>query len=318
MAARIPPLNSLKVLEAAARLLSFKRASQELHVTPAAVSHQLAQLESLLGVPLFKRVNQGIELTTPARMCLPKLQEGMECLREAVEQIHAHAQTDTITVTAAPSFAMCWLMPRLHRFILAHPELDVHVVTQLGAHFGTKRSRMPDSDAGAWAAASDVALIYGKGHYPELEVEKLLPLTVTPLCSPRLLSGEKPLDTPEALGHHTLLHDDRGAHAENKPYWRLWSNAMQLKHFNPDAGPRFIHALLALNAAAEGLGVVASTPQLAAGHIEAGKLVAPFDLEVPIDSSYFIASTRSAYKRSDVAKFRAWLHAEAAGQEILT
>ena len=86
---------------------------------------------------------------------------------------------------------------------------------------------------------------------------------------------------------------------------------MRLKHFNADAGPRFTHALLALNAAAEGCGVVASTPQLATAQLEAGTLVAPFDLEVPLDSAYFIASTKAVHKRSDVARFRAWLHAEA-------
>src|SRR2546426_545605 len=82
---------------------------------------------------------------------------------------------------AAPSFAMCWLMPRLHRFILAHPEVDVHVVTQLGPYFGSKGSRVADFNVNAWAAASDVVLIYGKGNYPELKVERLLPLTITPL-----------------------------------------------------------------------------------------------------------------------------------------
>ena len=88
---------------------------------------------------------------------------------------------------------------------------------------------------------------------------------------------------------------------------------MGLKHFNANAGPHFAHALLALNAAAEGFGIVDSTPQLATSHIENGKLVAPFKLELPIDSAYFIASTKATFKRDDVARFRAWLHAEASG-----
>ncbi len=312
MSSRTPPLNSLRVLEAAARLLSFKKAAEELHVTPAAVSHQVSQLESLLGMPLFKRVNQGIELTAAARMSLPKLQQGMECLRDAVEQMQAHARAKIITVTAAPSFAMCWLMPRLHRFILANPEIDVHVNTQLGPYFGSRGAQVVEGNVHAWASASDVVLVYGKGRYGDLKVHRLLPLTITPLCSPRLLQGERPLTTPESLAGHTLLHDGRGTQTEYKPYWGLWCKAMRLEHFPTDAGPRFAHALLALNAAAEGHGIVTSTPQLAVGHIESGKLVAPFALELPIDSAYFVASTRAAFEREDVARFWAWLQAEAA------
>lgn len=307
---RTPPLNALKVLEAAARHLSFKKAAQELHVTPTAVSHQVGQLEDLLGVVLFKRVNQGIELTAAARACLPSLQEGMACLREAVELMQTTSNTRVITVTAAPSFASCWLMPRLHRFTLANPQIDVRVATQLGPYCGSQASRMGDFNIHAWAAESDVVLIYGSGHYPELKAERLLPLTITPLCAPQALQGAVPLTEPQALAHHTLLHDGRGTQTQNKSYWHLWSKAMGLKLPRVDDGPQFAHALLALNAAADGFGVVASTPQLAATHLENGRLIAPFELEIRLDAAYFIVCSKAAYGRDDVAMFRAWLHAE--------
>jgi LysR family glycine cleavage system transcriptional activator len=317
MTIRTPPLNSLKVFEAAARHLSFKKAAEELHVTPAAVSHQLGQLEALLGVMLFRRVNQGIVLTPAARLCLPKLQEGLECLRESVEQIRVHARSDTITVASSPSFAMRWLMPRLHRFIIAHPDIDVQVSTRMGPFVGDRVTRNSSRGVHGWAAENDVILMFGNGLYEGLQVERLMPLSVTPLCHPRLLDGPCPLHTPEDLVHHDLLHDDRGALYANRSFWKLWLSAAGVSHPDAEGGTHFTHALMALGAAAEGLGVVASTPDLAQVELTAGTLVAPFALRIPLESSYHVVSSDLAYKRDDVAVFRAWLHAEAAQDQSL-
>src|SRR5262245_8862696 len=122
MYTRLPPLNALKAFEAAARHQSVKKAAAELSVTPAAVSHQVKALEDYLGVQLFLRHNRALELTDAARACLPKLREGFESLAQAVERLRAHKGGGMLMVSAAPSFAARWLMPRLHRFLEAHPE----------------------------------------------------------------------------------------------------------------------------------------------------------------------------------------------------
>ncbi len=311
MNTRTPPLNALKVFEAAARLKSFKKAAEELHVTPAAVSHQLSQLEAMLGVMLFKRVNQGIELTPSARLCLPKLQEGLDCVRESIEQIRQHATSETITVAASPSFAMRWLMPRLHRFIVAHPEFDVQVSTKIGPFRGGRGERSNALGIHACAEEADMVLMYGSGHYPDLRVEKLMSLAVTPMCSPQLLTGDKALKTPEDLRNHLLLHDDRGMLYSNKSFWQLWLERAGVQGVNAEQGPRFTHAWLALAATLEHGGVVASTPLLAAEEIATGRLITPFDIEVPLESGYHMVSTEQAYKRDDVSTFRAWLIDEA-------
>ena len=117
MSARLPPLTGLRAFEAAARHLSFQKAAEELHVTPAAISHQVKGLEKYVGVELFRRRNRALEMTEAAKASLPKLKEGFECLREAMERLRAAGETPTLAVRAAPSLAAKWLMPRLHRFI---------------------------------------------------------------------------------------------------------------------------------------------------------------------------------------------------------
>src|SRR5512134_3177713 len=123
MYARLPPLNALRAFEAAGRHLSLKKAAAELNVTPAAVSHQIKALEDFLGVKLFRRRNRALELTEAARACLPKLREGFDSLAQAVARLRAHTSGGMLMVSAAPSFAARWLMPRLHRFLDLHPDV---------------------------------------------------------------------------------------------------------------------------------------------------------------------------------------------------
>ncbi|GAA4343297.1 LysR family transcriptional regulator [Pigmentiphaga soli] len=311
---RLPPLNSLKVFEAAARHSSFKKAAEELHVTAAAVSHQLSQLESILGVQLFRRFNQGIELTPAARMCLPRLREGLECLRDSVEQIRVHARAEVLTVAAAPSFAMRWLMPRLHRFILARPDIDVHVATRMSPFQGRRGARSGVAAVHEWAAEADLILMYGHGDYPGLHVAPLLGVSVTPLCSPTLLRRQ-PLDSAEQLLNHTLLHDDREALYGNPSFWQRWLEGAGVTGIAADRGPRFTHAFLAAGAALEGLGVVATTPALVTEELETGRLVAPLGTMVRVNAGYHAVTTEKSERRDDVQAFKAWLLEEAAATE---
>src|SRR6188768_3853689 len=131
MAAPLPPLSSLRAFEAAARLMSFRKAAEELSVTPAAISHQLKTLEDYLGVRLFRRANRRVELTAPARAALPYLHEGFKSLAEGVERLRRAEQNNLLTVSAAPSFAAKWLMPRLHTFVTRYPQIDVRLLARM-------------------------------------------------------------------------------------------------------------------------------------------------------------------------------------------
>jgi len=312
---RLPPLNALKAFEAAGRHLSVKKAAAELNVTPAAVSHQIKALEDALGVKLFVRRNRALDLTEAARACLPKLREGFDSLAQAVERLRAHKGGGMLTVSAAPSFAARWLMPRLHRFLAAHHETDVRISARLrqtaeGARRGAAAER---ATVDAWLADSDVAILYGRGDYPGFKVDKLMALSITPICSPKLLTDpDHPLLRPADLRHQLLLHDDTGDVYDGVSFWEVWLKAAGVQGVDVTRGPHFSHAVLAFEAAAEGHGVVATMPVLAEADLNAARLITPFALRVPLLSAYYMVSAESALVRPGVAEFRKWLLAEAA------
>ena len=312
MPVRLPPLNSLKAFEAAARHLSVKKAAIELNVTSAAVSHQIRTLEDYLGVQLFRRYNRALELTDVAKMALPKLGEGFDCLGQAVAHLRSQQGGGSLTVSSAPSFASRWLMPRLHRFIAAHPEIDVRISARMRRISVDGKGDVAErATVEAWLADSAVAILYGRGNVPGILVERLIDLSITPICSPKLLNGEHPLREPEDLRHHLLLHDDTGELYDNEPFWARWLNAAGVSGVDLNKGPHFSHAVLAFEAAIDGVGVLASMPVLAADDIASGKLVVPFNLSVNLPDGYYMACNEHADERPAVAAFRKWMREEA-------
>jgi LysR family glycine cleavage system transcriptional activator len=144
-------------------------------------------------------------------------------------------------------------------------------------------------------------------------VDKLFGLTVTPICSPRLLTDpEHPLLRPADLRHQMLLHDDTGDLYDGVSFWEVWRKAAGLEDLDVNRGPHFSHAVLAFEAAAEGHGVVATMPVLAETDLNAARLVTPFALRAPLPSAYYLVCAESAVARPSVKAFREWLLAEAA------
>jgi LysR family glycine cleavage system transcriptional activator len=309
---RVPPLNALKAFEATARNLSIKKAAEELNVTSAAVSHQIQRLEESLGVELFRRRYRSIEMTEVGQLFLPYLQEGFERIRHAIEVVRHRQGTDVLTIDVPPSFSSHWLMPRLHSFIAAHPEVDVRVSTRMRQFSKATRGYRGDVQTVLnWVTESDVVVTFGTGGYPGMVVSKLMPLYIAPLCSPQLLTGPNALRKPEDLAKHVLLHDERGTLYENDSFWSMWLRAAKVSSINDAVGPRFTHAAFAIDAAIAARGVVATTPILAAGAIKAGQLVEPFDIRVPLPGTYCVVSRPEVAASEVVAAFRAWICAEA-------
>jgi LysR family glycine cleavage system transcriptional activator len=306
MGTRLPPLNALKAFEAAARHASFRQAARELNVSPAAISHQIRNLEAHLGVQLFERQSRGLALTEGGRAALPLLRDGFGRLAEAVRHLRARDRPAALSISAPPSFAAKWLAPRLGRFAAAHPGLDIRLAAS------------PELiDAAAEAAdgashAADLAIRFGDGDYPGRRIDKLLAVTALPLCSPRLLAGRRPLRRPEDLRHHALLHDDTD-YAE-RPAWGAWLAAAGLAGIDAARGLRFNQAALALEAAIEGEGVALTLEPLARADVAAGRLVAPFSLTLPLRNAYYLVSTESAAAQPACAALRRWLLAEAAAE----
>ena len=294
---RLPSTEQLQAFEACARHLSFQRAGQELKVTPAAISQRIKSLEELLGVPLFLRFNRAVRLTDAGQAFLPGIREGFLRIAAALDEARKEKAKNVLTISTAPSFAAKWLIPRLDRFLGAHPDVDVRLSTTIElVDFST-------SDI-------DLAVRFGDGNYPMLRVEKLLSEAVTPMCSPRLLEGKSPLKAPADLRSHMLIHDDTYDFADVSPDWTMWLLAAGVEGVDPTRGPRFAQSVFALQAAVDGLGVALGRVSLAADDIAAGRLVCPFPTTMPLDLAYYFVGPEAAFTAPKAVAFREWLIAE--------
>jgi len=312
MSIHYPPLNALRAFEAAARHLSFKKAAEELHVTPAAVSHQIKLIEESLGVSLFHRLTRAISLSPAGQRFLPKLSAGFAQIAGAIEEVRAHDDAGTLTVNAPPSFAAKWLMPRLHRFVSNHPDIDIRIIASMrfvDAHRRDDMGSLTGKDGSPLDA--DIDIRFGNGSYPHCRVDLLFKVSVTPLCSPKLLDGMRPLRSPADLRHHLLLHDDTLFGRDDRPDWVQWLKGVGAKEVDPSRGLHFNHTMLGLEAAIDGLGVVLGARELAARDLAAGRLVAPFDYSMVLPDSYYLVSAENAAVRPKISAFRNWLLKEA-------
>lgn len=297
---RLPPLATLRALEAVSRHQSLSRAADELCVTPAAVNHQIRQLEDHLGVPLLRRVGRNVVVTEAGEACLPGIREGFDRLTAALALAETFQDDDhTITVSAPPSFASKWLLPRLGRFQQANPGVDLRIIasSQL-ANFQNDRV--------------DIAIRYGAGRYPDLTVEQLMSETVFPVASPALLK-DRPIKVPADLRDHVLLHNDSHHRDHSGPTWPMWLKAAGEGETNPGVrGPRFTLSSLAIEAAAQGEGITLAKAALADNDLKTGRLVRLFEQATPTDFAYFIVGPARNFRHAKVKTLIDWLHTEAA------
>src|SRR5881397_2451533 len=208
MTARLPSLNGLRAFEAAARHLSFTQAASELNVTQTAISHQIKRLEEELGVRLFVRQNRALTLTPQAQDYLPGIRAAFNDLRLATDRLKRRDNDHVLTVSTLASLAAKWLLPRLSAFQASHPGIDVRITTS------TALVDFRNGDV-------DAAIRYGRGQWPGLRAEWLMADEGFPVCSPALLAGKRPLQTPEDLRDHVLLHTSNA----NYDDWRQWLTA---------------------------------------------------------------------------------------------
>lgn len=298
---RLPPLNALRAFEAAARHLNFSRAADELSVTPGAVSQQIQNLEDYVGVALFKRTPKGLLLTDPAQIALPALREAFDRLADAASMLTAAVDGRRLTVSVAPSFAAKWLVPRLGRFEAAHPQVDVWVSAGM---------ELVDFNSGE----VDLAIRYGTGRYPGLEVVRLMQETVIPVISPDLLERQ-PLNDLTELAGQVLLHDGSPDADDSCPDWTMWLAARGVKGVDGSRGPRFNQSSLVIEAAVGGRGVALAKRALAQADMDAGRLVSPFDIATAVDFAYYAVYPKAKGRLPQVKAFVGWLAAEAEAHE---
>jgi LysR family glycine cleavage system transcriptional activator len=298
MTRRLVHLNAVRAFEAVARHLSFAKAAEELGVTPAAVSQQVKTLEDYLGTQLFKRAQRAIFLTETAQAMLPNVRDGFDLVAAGLAQGRASRSRARLVVSVTPSVAAKWLMPRLERFLAQHPRVDVRLDTT------TRLIDFAREDV-------DVAVRYGSGDYPGLEVVPLMGERAFPVCSAKLLGGRPPLHAPSDLRQHTLIHDDSMPPGSAFPNWAAWLEAAGASGIDASRGLHVNASMLAIQAAIDGQGVALGRSVLVEDDLAVGRLIKPFAVEHPLRFGYYVVHPRRLPRESPVPLFRSWLLAEA-------
>ena len=295
MTARLPSLNGLRAFEAAARHLSFTLAATELNVTQTAISHQIRRLEEELGIRLFIRQNRALALTPEARDYLPGVRAAFNDLRLATDRLLRRDDDKVLTLSTLASLAAKWLLPRLTDFQEQHPGIDVRITTS------TSLVDFQRDDV-------DAAIRYGRGQWPGLRADWLMADELFPVCSPSLLRGDKPLQRPEDLRNHPLLHTSNA----NSDDWRLWLTAAGLPaDIAKQPGITFDMIFMTIQAAIDGIGVAMGRTSYVQDDIAKGRLVVPFKIALPADAGFYLVAPQGRREAPKLAAFREWVVAAA-------
>lgn len=293
MSDRLPPLTALRAFEAAARHMSFSKAAAELNVTPAALSYQIKVLEADLGMPVFHRLNRAVALTEAGRSLAPGAKDAFATLQAAWRTAKRLNDSGVLTVTAGPAFTSKWLAPRMYDFAQAHPEIELRFLATL---------RIIDFDRDE----VDVAIRFGLGQEKDVYSRPLIEEWMTPMMTPAMA---RKFDMPEKLAQAVLIHDDSIRPFRTPMGWGAWAKAAGLT-LDDTHGPRFSQADHALDAAIAGAGVVLGRVSLATRALEAGQLVAPFEIGLVSDAQFRFICPPGNENRPHIAAFEAWVMSE--------
>jgi len=293
MRTSLPPLNCLLAFEAVARRLSFTTAGAELHLTPSAISHQIAKLEEFLGVRLFERTARNVELTHAGEDYIKRVAVALATLGAATDNARKGVR-NTLHVHSTPSFASLWLMPRLAAFAKTYPGISLSL-----------SSSVQHSDFAAGLV--DIDIRYGVPNWPQLKVEPVFDEKITPLASPDFIRRHG-IETPEDLMHVPLIQS-----MVSIVQWVDWFDARGSDFVPGGFAYRFDRAFMALDAAVQGLGVALESTSIGAPHIREKRLRPIFrgdSFSIPVQAHFLVYPARHAH-RSEVANFLDWLKREA-------
>lgn len=287
---RLPPLSALRAFESAARHCSFTKAARELFVTQSAISRQVRSLEEYLGVELFIRHHKAIALTPEGQVYMRDLVAAFSRMEVATRRVSRSQRRDALHVHAYATVGMRWLIPRLKTFQEAYPEIDVQLTASVQPVDFERDEIHCAIRSGPPVWDDDIC------------VDKLFESTIVPVCAPSYLTSPWPLRTPHDLNHVTLLH----SLARNND-WAEWLAAAGADDVDPDRGMKFESSIMAYLAAEQGMGVVIAQTYLVKEDIQSGKLVMPFNFEVPSDRSYYLLLSPRFKGWSVLDQFRSWL-----------
>ena len=286
---RLPPLNALKMFEASARNLSFSGASEELFVTPSAVSHQVKTLENFLGVELFHRSNRKVTLTPQGEQYLTSVKHAFDEIEMATQRLSVTQGASVVQISVAPNFLIRWLMPRMSRFRALFPDVELQINASMGLLDFNRTS-------------TDMAVYYGNGEWDDIEVEFLRKVMLVPVCGPGLLQSGPPLEKPSDLANHTLIYVSKRTWE-----WDNWLKKAGVEFITPKGSMQLSSSQLTTAAAQENLGVALADQTLISREIESGKLVVPFDIPLDTKKAFYLVYRKHRPLTKGMEAFRNWL-----------
>jgi LysR family glycine cleavage system transcriptional activator len=292
MRRNVPPLNPLRVFEAAARHTHFTRAADELGITQAAVSRQISVLEKWLGVPLFERRHTELRLTQAGTRYLQSLRQAFDIIDESTTSILSEPVQGKVTLCSFATFAHFWLMPRLTRFRQRHPDIQVDFLTSV-ASIEFRRDQ------------ADLIITHGIAKPEGVIAQKIFSDVLVPVCSPQFLEKNAPLSDPADLRKLTLLHS---RYRSND--WGEWFASLGIE-FDSRPGLMFPGSTLAYQAAKEGIGIAMGQYRILEAEIASGTLVTPFDHRLERATGYYLLHSKHALHDQNIAAFRNWIMEEA-------
>ena len=289
----LPSLPALLAFETVARRLSFARAAEELHLTPSAVSHQIAKLELFLGFTLFERNAKGVALSRAGENYLKRIAGALGVIADATSDTRLGGMRNTLNIHSSPSIASQWLMPRLGQFARAYPEISLSL---------SASPRHSDFALGQ----VDVDIRYGVPEWPNLIVDPVFEERIMPLASPRFLA-QHPIKKPADLLGLPLIQS-----SVSLIQWPAWFANRGLIGVQENYLFRFDRAYLSLEAAVQGLGISLESQQIAETFITRRLLKPVFKAawSLPLHGHFIVYPEVNA-RRIEVKRFIAWIKEQA-------
>ncbi|MDX6083883.1 LysR substrate-binding domain-containing protein [Xanthomonas campestris pv. incanae] len=295
-------LRAIQAFEAVARKENYADAALELNVTPAAIGQQVRALEAWLGAPLFLRLGNGsnrLSLTDNARAAVPEFTEGLNRLDVGLRQLRQRGSRALVTVSASQAVVARWLLPRLHLFTTAHPDIDV-------------RLDVSDSLCDIERGEADLGIRCGAGRWEGLTATELMDEEVFPVASPALLCHGDPRSVEE-LAELTLIHDLTLAQTTVFPTWSAWFEHQGYRNDRATAGLKINSAAAVIQAALASQGVALARHRFVTNELRTGQLVRLLpQISWPVPWRYFVVQPVRQALPEPATQFRKWLVTEAA------
>ncbi|MEM7043278.1 MAG: LysR substrate-binding domain-containing protein [Pseudomonadota bacterium] len=291
----LPSLNALRAFETAARHMSFKHAASELHVSASAVGHLVNDLEAFFGARLFLREHRRLALTPAGHALLPGLETAFDHLRGAVRTFRDGLQERPLTISVEPTFGLHCLLPKLESFRVLHPEISVRIEPNAAL----ADPRVDDVD---------ICIRYGHGDYPDLQVDPIAEYEeIAAVCSPKLLEGDHPLQSPDDIRFHTLIDRPDNQFYRQRTDWRRWFRAAGREEIVCKDRIEVNYENYAIMSAVQGHGITLVNTMMVADELRTGQLVMPFDVSFRVDIGYYLITSPWQSADQRIQAFRDWL-----------